>query len=248
MKNNKYKSVWISDIHLGTNISKAKELSKFLSDNSFENIFLVGDIIDIQQMKQKLFWKKTHNKVIRQLLKIAKHKDKNVFYIFGNHDEFLNLFENENFGAIKILERYNYTTLKGEKILILHGHQFDGIVTKMKWLYWLGDNAYTFALWLNSCYNTLSKLFGRKYWSLSQFLKSKVKNVISFVNNFENLVIEEAKKEKVDTVICGHIHVSADKKIDSIRYMNCGCWTEYCSAIVETLDGDLKLIEIEVGK
>jgi UDP-2,3-diacylglucosamine pyrophosphatase LpxH len=239
----KYRSLFISDVHLGTVNSQANVLLKFLKENDFENLFLVGDIIDIQQMKQKLFWKKSHNRIIQRILKIAKNK--NVKYIYGNHDEFLSLFEDENFGSIEIVERMKYTTLKGEEVLILHGHQFDGVITKMKWLYWIGDNAYTFALFLNRWYNKIRKFFKKPYWSLSQFLKSKVKNSINFINDFEKLVALEAKKEDVKTVIAGHIHVTADREIDSIRYINCGCWTEYTSCVVETLEGDLKVIEIK---
>lgn len=212
-----YNSVWVSDLHLGTNISKAKELHNFLKENTFNNIFLVGDIIDMQQMKKKLFWKKSHNKVIQLLLKLS--KTYNVYFIAGNHDEMLSIFDGDSFGSITVHERLSYTTLKGDKALILHGHQFDGIITKMKWLYWVGDNMYTLALFLNKVYNFITSLFGRNYWSLSQYLKSKVKNVVSFINNFENIVVEEAKKGGYDTVICGHIHVYADKNIDDIRYL-----------------------------
>lgn len=239
----KYKSVWISDVHLGTINSQADILLNFLKENEFENLFLVGDIIDIQQMKQKLFWKKSHNRVIQRILKLAKKI--NVKYIYGNHDEFLNLFDNENFGSIEILERVKYKTVKGEEILILHGHQFDGVVTKMKWLYWIGDNAYNFALFLNRLSNKIRKFFKKPYWSLSQYLKSKVKNAINFINDFENLVALEAKKEDVKIVIAGHIHVTADRNIDGVRYINCGCWTEYTSCVIETLDGELKVIIVD---
>lgn len=237
-----YNSIFISDVHLGTSNSQAKKLYDFLKTTEFKNLFLVGDIIDIQQMKQKLFWKKSHNKVLRYMLKIAKNK--NVYYIYGNHDEFLQLFDKENFGSIHILERMKYTTLKDEEILILHGHQFDGIILKMKWLYWIGDNAYSFALWLNRLNNTIRKYLKKPYWSLSQFLKSKVKSSLNFINDFEHLIVQETRKENVKTVIAGHIHVATDKRIDDIRYLNCGCWTEYTSCVVEDLEGNLKMIEL----
>jgi len=150
----------------------------------------------------------------------------------------------EHVSEISVKKEVFYTSSEGKKYLVVHGDEFDGVVTKMKWLYWLGDNAYSFALFLNRWVNRLRKLFGLKYWSLSQFLKAQVKGAIQFVNNFEQLVINKARKESCDGVICGHIHVHADKDCDGVHYLNTGCWTEYCSAVVDDDEG-IRVIILE---
>lgn len=237
----KYNTLIISDTHLGTKISKVEKLKKFLKDNKFDKIYLNGDIIDILSMKKNFFWKSDHNNIIRLILKLSKKTD--VRYIIGNHDIFLETFLNDSFGNIKILERDIHTTKKGEKCLVLHGHQFDGFMLKeASWLYWIGDKGYTLALHLNKYINFFRKIFKKRDWSLSMYLKENIKNVIKFVNNFEKLIVEEAKISKVDTVICGHIHISDDKMIDGVRYMNSGCVTEFTSCIVEHKDGRLETI------
>ena len=238
----KYKTAFVSDFHLGTPVSQVDKILDFLKNNEFEKIYLIGDIIDMIAMKKHFLWNTNHNTVIQKILRLAR-KNSEIVYIYGNHDYFLELFNSEIFGNIKITEREIYTTVSGKKMLIFHGHQMDGIIKDMTWLYNLGDSAYTFALSLNSIVNKLRSLFGLKYWSLSMYLKSKVKNIIKFVNNFEKLVVEEAEKSKVDIVVCGHIHMSADKEIGNIRYINTGCWTETCSALVEHFDGTLELID-----
>lgn len=235
----KYKSLIVSDIHCGISHSRVKELNKILKDNTFDNIFLNGDIIDMTNFKSSFYWDNETTKFIRKILKLSK-KSK-VVYLIGNHDYFLEMFLGENLANITFCKEYFYTTLKGEKVLLLHGDCFDGVITKMKWLYWLGDNAYSFALFLNFYYNKIRSFFGGNYWSLSKYLKSKVKSAIQFVNNFEHLVVQKAKNENVDTIICGHIHVYDDKVIDGIRYMNSGDFVENNSYIIEDLEGNLIL-------
>jgi UDP-2,3-diacylglucosamine pyrophosphatase LpxH len=169
-----------------------------------------------------------------------------IEYIIGNHDIFLEFFIQDHFGNIKLLERDVHITADGRKCLVMHGHQFDGVIKKMPWLYWLGDTMYDFALFMNTWFNRARSLLGKDYWSLSLYLKTKVKNVIKFMNNYEQLVVHEVKKDKsFDTVIVGHIHMAADKEISGIRYLNCGCWTEFCSAVVEHEDGKLELIMVD---
>ncbi len=155
------------------------------------------------------------------------------------------MFLDETLSNIKFSKEMKYTTVKGEEVLLIHGDKFDGVITNMRWLYWLGDRAYSFALFLNFWVNKSRSIFGKRYWSLSKYLKSKVKGAIQFINNFEKLIVEDAKMNKVDIVIAGHIHVAEDKVIDGIRYMNCGDWVEQTTCIVEDLEGNLILINVE---
>jgi UDP-2,3-diacylglucosamine pyrophosphatase LpxH len=238
----KYKSLFISDIHLGTGNTQTDKLLEFLKENEFENIFLVGDIIDMLMMKRKFYWKKRHNKVVQKLLKMSKNS--NITYIVGNHDIFLETFIGEKFGNIQIEEKVKYTTSQGERCLIIHGHQFDGALMTYTWLYHIGSLAYDFSMWLNRYLNKLRSFLNLEYWSLSMYLKSKTKEAIKFVNNFEKIVTDYAKNEEVNTVIAGHIHMKEDKVIDDIRYMNCGCFTEFTSCIIEDLNGNLKVIDV----
>jgi UDP-2,3-diacylglucosamine pyrophosphatase LpxH len=239
----KYNTLFISDIHLGTSNCQVDKLLDFLSNNTFNKIYLVGDIIDMIMMKRKFYWKKKHNKVIQNLLKISKNTE--VIYIIGNHDIFLETFIDEKFGNILVKETDIHISKKGEKCLVLHGHQFDGALMTYTWLYWLGSAAYDLSLLVNRWYNKFrTKMLKKEYWSLSMYLKSKTKEAIKFINNFEELVSDFAKKENVDIVIAGHIHMKEDKYIKEVRYMNCGCWTEFTSCIVETIDGELKILDI----
>jgi UDP-2,3-diacylglucosamine pyrophosphatase LpxH len=231
----RYKTVWISDVHLGTDITKSKELLKFIKENEFEKLYLNGDIIDIVQMKKKVFWNTDHSTIIQKLL-------------IGNHDELLksmidcnDMFQDAN---IQFVERDIHHTVNGEKILTLHGHQFDGALKTWTWLYFVGDKAYSFALFINKWYNRISSIFGCNYWSLSLYLKTKVKNAVKFISKFEQTVVDEAKKHDVGIVCAGHIHVVQDINIDDVRYLNSGCWTEYCSCVVEHVNGELEVLKI----
>jgi UDP-2,3-diacylglucosamine pyrophosphatase LpxH len=239
----KYKSLFLSDLHIGIEHCQVSKLNKFLKENEFENLFLVGDIIDMTNLKSKVYWNNESTKFIRRILKESKHK--NVYYIIGNHDYFLEMFLGETLSNIKFSKEMKYTTVKGEEVLLIHGDKFDGMITNMRWLYWLGDRAYSFALFLNLWVNKTRSIFGKRYWSLSKYLKSKVKGAIQFVNNFEKLIVEDAKNNNVQVVIAGHIHVAEDKIIDGIRYMNCGDWVEQTTCIVEDLNGNLILMNIE---
>lgn len=241
-----YKTLFISDIHLGTNVAQADKLVEFLKDNHFEKIYLVGDIIDMIAMKRKFYWKKKHNKSVQELLRLSKKSE--VVYIIGNHDIYLESFVNERFGNILIKERDVHVTKKGEKCLVIHGHQFDGAIMTYTWLYLIGSKAYDISIYLSNLVSKIRRLLGMKYWSLSMYLKSKTKSAIKFVNNFEHIVAEYASDQEVDTVIAGHIHMKEDKIFEledkEIRYLNCGCFTEFTSCVVETLEGELKLIDV----
>lgn len=239
-----YRTVFISDIHLGINISQADTLLKFLKNNTFDKLYLIGDIIDMVALKKKFLWSPLHNKVISQFVKLGK-KGVDVRYIPGNHDFYMRDFIHEEFGGIPIMMNDIHITASGKKYLVLHGDEFDGFIKDLFWLYTLGDWAYNVALLLNSWLNKVRHIFKMKKWSLSLYLKTKVKNVVSFINDFEQLVVYEAKRQNVDGVICGHIHKAEMTHIDDIHYCNDGCWTEFCSAIVEHESGELELIFIE---
>lgn len=239
-----YKCCFISDVHLGTNVSQAETLLKFLKGNTFDKLYLVGDIIDITALKKRFLWTPSHNKVISQFVKIAK-KGTDVKYIPGNHDFYMRDFIGESFGGIPILENDIHITSSGKRYLVLHGDEFDGFIKDFFWLYHLGDTAYSFALFLNTCLNKVRQAFKMKKWSLSLYLKTKVKNAVSFINDFEKLVVDEAKRKNIGGVICGHIHKAEMTYIEDVHYCNTGCWTEFCSAIIENEAGELELIYIE---
>ena len=240
----KYKTICISDLHLGSKDCKSLLLLDFLKNNTCENLFLVGDIIDgwkIQQKKWK--WDQTHTNVIRKILSYAK-KGTNVNYIVGNHDEFLRtvLTYDLAFGMIKIHNTFEYKAINGKKYLIVHGDLFDGILKYHKWISYLGDYLYEFILWLNTHFNTIRRKCGFGYWSLSKYLKLSVKKAVIYIVNFENNMIDYCKRKGYDGVICGHIHHAEIKNVDGIQYMNDGDFVESCTALVEDYEGNWKII------
>ena len=239
----KYKTICISDLHLGTTDCKADLLNNFLKHHSCDNLFLVGDIIDgwkIQQNKWR--WKQSHTNVMQNILKYSKHGCK-VTYVTGNHDEFLRPFVNQfSLGNITICNQAEYRDTKGNRLLITHGDMFDGITRMSKWISFLGDSAYDFVLWINTHFNYMRHKFGFGYWSLSKFLKSKVKKAVGFVFKFEETLADYCDKKGYDGVICGHIHTPEIKVIKDIIYMNDGDWVESCSALVEHYDGKWEIV------
>jgi UDP-2,3-diacylglucosamine pyrophosphatase LpxH len=239
-----YRSIFISDLHLGTRDCKAKELNNFLKNNSSDNLYLVGDIIDGWKIQQnKLLWKQSHTNVIGNILKISKHGTR-VIYIAGNHDEFLRpmLHYTIDIGAIEISNQCEHMGADGKKYLVIHGDLFDGISKIAPWLNFLGDKAYDTILSLNSKFNWIRHKLGFGYWSLSKFLKHKVKKAIDFIFQFENNLAAYCKKRGFDGVICGHIHHPEIKEIDGITYMNDGDWVESMSALVEHHSGKWEII------
>ena len=239
----KYKSIFISDIHLGTRFSKAKSLLNFLKYNECEHLFLVGDIIDGWAIKRKLIWPQEHSDVIQKILKKAR-KGTKVTFITGNHDEFLRPFVPLLLGnTITITNELEYDALNNKKYYITHGDFFDSITMTKKWLAILGDYGYDILLHLNVVLNFFRKNIGiKKYWSLSKYVKDNVKSSVSFINDFEKVLSNHARNKGYDGIICGHIHKAEIRVIDEIEYLNCGDWVESCSAIVETFDGKFEII------
>ncbi len=239
----KYKSIFISDVHLGTKFSQADLLLNFLKNTESENLFLVGDIIDGWAIRRKFKWYQSHSNVVQRILKIAK-KGTKVHFITGNHDEFIRPFVPLILGdSLEVTNEMNYKALDGKKYLITHGDFFDMVTMTKKWLAVLGDYGYDLILHLNLILMKIFKLFKIKTkWSLSKFVKDNVKKSVSFINDYENILSTYAKKNNYDGVICGHIHKAEIRTINDINYMNCGDWVESCSAIVETFDGKWEMI------
>lgn len=240
---NHYRTIWISDVHLGTKDSQAEMLLDFLKYNESDTLYLVGDIIDGWHLKKswKWNWQQSHNDVIQKLLRKAR-KGTEVVYIPGNHDEAARDYVGLDFGGVKLRREAEHTTADGKRLLIIHGDEFDGVMQYAKWLAHLGDTLYTFALTLNRYFNKIRRAMGKPYWSLSQYLKHKVKNAVSFITQFESILADAAKRRGFDGVVCGHIHQAEIKTYDDILYTNCGDWVESITALVEHNDGKLEII------
>lgn len=237
----RYRTIWISDIHLGTRGCKAELLLEFLRYTHAETLFLVGDIVDGWRLKRSWYWNQSHNDVVQKLLRKAR-KGANVIYVPGNHDEALRDFTELQFGGITVQMEAIHQTADGRRLLVTHGDHFDGIVTYAKWLALLGDAAYGFALNLNTWFNHLRRRMGLPYWSLSAYLKNRVKNAVEFISDYERAIAEEARRRHVDGVVCGHIHHAEIRMIDGILYCNDGDWVESCTALVEHFDGRLEIL------
>jgi UDP-2,3-diacylglucosamine pyrophosphatase LpxH len=239
-----YRSIFISDVHLGTKDCKAGHLNNFLKHNSCETLYLVGDIIDAWKIKQnKWRWKQSHTNVVRRILGHAK-RDTRIVYVLGNHDEFLRpyLQYNLNFGMVEMHNQIEHIGADGKRYLVVHGDLFDGITRLAPWLSFLGDKAYDTILSLNSKFNWILHRMGIGYFSLSRFLKRKVKKAVDFMFQFEVNLAAYCKKRGYDGVICGHIHHAEIKEIDGVIYMNDGDWVESMTALVENHDGTWQII------
>ena len=237
----KYRTIFISDFHLGSKGCQSSMLLDFLRNTRSDYLYLVGDIIDGWRLKNKWFWPQEHNDVVQKILRKARHGTK-VYYVSGNHDELVRKFVPINLGEVNIVNEVIHITADNKKLLILHGDKFDAIIRVAPWLAHLGDYAYDFALWINVTLNKIRKTLGYKYWSLSKFLKLKVKKAVSYINRYEEVVANYAYKKNMDGVVCGHIHHASDKIIGDVHYYNDGDWVENCSALVEHFDGKLELI------
>ena len=240
----KYRSIFISDIHLGIKYSRVPELLNFLRDNECDNLYLIGDIIDGWELKRKWYWDDNYNLLVQKILRKSR-KGTNVVYITGNHDDFLRSFDIPiKLGDINITNEIIHTTYTGEKYLIVHGDKFDGVFNNMTWISHLGSWLYDVILYFSAKLAKIRQKLGMKYWSLSHFIKFRVKKAIKCMTNFEVSLVEEAKKQNVDGVICGHIHHASHKTIDGIEYYNCGSWLEHCNAVVEHLDGRFEVLNV----
>jgi UDP-2,3-diacylglucosamine pyrophosphatase LpxH len=237
----RHRAIWLSDIHLGTRGCKADFLLDFLRCNDCEYLYLVGDIIDGWQLRRSWFWDQAHNDVVQKILRKAR-KGTQVIYVPGNHDEFARGYVNNMFGGITVKPDAIHEMRDGRRLLVIHGDEFDGVVRYAKWLAMLGDVAYQLVLSLNHWFNKIRRQFGYPYWSLSAYLKHKVKNAVQFIDDFESMVAREAVLRGVDGIVCGHIHKAELKYINGVLYCNDGDWVESCTALVETLHGSLEIL------
>ena len=236
-----FRTIWISDIHLGTRGCNAEMLIDFLDHVDSETMFLVGDIIDGWRLKKKFYWPAAHNDIVWRLLKRAKRGTK-VIYIPGNHDEIFRQFSGLDFGGVAIRRKAIHETADGRRLLVLHGDEFDAITLAHTWLAHVGDVAYNLLMVLNRWVNLFRRTLNMPYWSLSKHAKAKVKNAVQFISNYEEIVAHAAGTRGVDGVVCGHIHTAEHRRIGSVDYYNDGDWVEGCTALVEHHDGRMEIL------
>jgi UDP-2,3-diacylglucosamine pyrophosphatase LpxH len=237
-----YRTVWLSDVHLGTRGCKAECLLDFLTHVQCERLYLVGDIIDFWKLKNGFHWPKLQNEIVRTVMAMAA-RGTEVIYIPGNHDELFRGYIGTEFNGIRISENAIHTGADGRRFLVLHGDEFDGVVCSSRWLAVLGSEAYDLLLILNRWFNHGRRLLGFPYWSMSACIKHKVKNAVNFIFSFEEALIHAAKEQQLDGVICGHIHHAALRDTEQgVLYANCGDWVESCTALSEDLAGNLSII------
>ena len=236
-----HRTIFISDTHLGTRGCKAEMLADFLARNACDTLFLVGDIVDGWRLKQRWYWPEAHSWVVQELL----HKidaGTRVIYVPGNHDEVLRAYCGRAIAGVEVMREAVHETADGRRFLVLHGDQYDGVIAYARWLALLGDWAYTLALQINDVFNTARRALGLPYWSLSAYLKQKVKNAVEFVCRYEEAVAREVHAKGLDGVVCGHIHHAAIKQIGAITYHNDGDWVESCTALVEDARGNMEIL------
>jgi UDP-2,3-diacylglucosamine pyrophosphatase LpxH len=236
-----FRTIFISDVHLGSRGCQARLLLDFMRFHDAEQIFLVGDIVDGWRLRRGWYWPQEHNDVVQKLLRKAR-KGSKVTYIPGNHDEFLRDYLGSHFGGVEVVDRTIHETADGKRFLIIHGDQFDVVVRHSRWLAHVGDTAYATVLVLNTLFNRVRRRLGFDYWSLSAYLKFKVKNAVNYIGAFEDALAGAARKEGADGVVCGHIHHARIVDMSGFQYINTGDWVESCTAVVEHHDGRLEII------
>ncbi len=238
----RYRTVWISDIHLGTRGCNAEMLLDFLRAIDCETLYLVGDIVDGWRLRKGWYWPDAHNEVVRRVLKLA-HRGTHVVLVAGNHDEMLRPYAGMSFGGVEVALEAIHQTADGRRLLITHGDGFDTVVLYARWLAFLGDKAYSVLLRLNVVLNAVRRRLKLPYWSLSAYLKKRVKNAVQFIGAFEDAVAHAARDRQVDGVVCGHIHSAEIRQIGDVTYYNDGDWVESCTALVEDHTGAMSIVD-----
>lgn len=237
-----YRSIWISDVHLGTRGSKADFLLDFLKYTESDHLYLVGDIVDGWRLKRSWYWPQAHNDVVQKILRKAR-KGTRVVFIPGNHDEVLRDYCGIVFGEVEVVDELVHETADGRRFLLIHGDQFDQVMRHHRWVAVLGDKAYELLVRINTLLSWGRRKLGISgYWSLAGYAKRKVKTALTFIFDFETSAIHHARERGLDGVICGHIHWATIREIDGLTYVNCGDWVDSCTAIVEHFDGRLELV------
>ena len=241
----KYRTIWISDVHLGTKGCNAELLIDFLDHTDSETMYLVGDIIDGWRLKKKFYWPAEHNDIVWRILKRARRGTR-IVYIPGNHDEMVRPFSGMNFGGVEILRAAFHDTADGRRLMVLHGDEFDTIMLAHRWLAFVGDALYHMMMKLNGWVAAFRKIMGLPYWSISKAAKHKVKNAVEFISKYEEVVARAAGERGVDGVVCGHIHTAEIRDFEhdgrKVEYYNDGDWVEGCNALVEHFDGTMELL------
>ena len=240
MAEKRYRAAFISDLHLGTRGCNADAVLRFLRETDFDTLYIVGDLIDVWSLRRSRYWPQSHNDVVQKILRKGR-KGTRLIYVPGNHDEMLRDFLGE-YGNLRIARRVIHETADGRRLLIIHGDELDTVVQNVKWLAYIGDVGYQTLLKLNRPVNFLRHRFGLGYWSLSAYVKHKVKNAVAFIGEFEQAVVRYARDFRVQGVLCGHIHHAAVREVDGVSYYNCGDFVESCTALVEHLDGRMELL------
>ena len=240
-KKTHYPAIFLSDIHLGTRGCQAEALRDFLKHHSCDRLYLVGDIIDGWRLKSNFYWPQAHNDVLRRILTLAK-RGTQVIYVTGNHDEFLRKYSDMQFGNLELVDDAVHVTQKGERLHVLHGDRYDVITRYHRWLAFLGDYGYGFLLNTNTLVNWARKRLGYQPWSLSAYVKHRVKRAVNFISEFETAVATECRQRGYDGTICGHIHHAEISQIEGITYMNCGDWVESCTALTEDEHGNFEIV------
>jgi len=238
----KFRTIWISDTHLGTPGCNAEMLLDFLKSVECETLYLVGDIIDGWQLRKGWYWPPKHNDIVRSVMKAAKHGTR-VVYVPGNHDEMFRDYTGLQLGDIELMPEAIHVTADGRRLLVLHGDIFDSVVLYARWLAFLGDSAYTLLLKANKGVNLVRRRFGLPYWSLAAHLKKRVKNAVQFICRFEEAVAHAAADRGVDGVVCGHIHSAEIRQFGAVTYYNDGDWVESCTALIEHADGRIEILD-----
>lgn len=238
----RYRTVWISDLHLGTRGCNARMLVDFLRSIQCDTLYLVGDIVDGWRLKKGWYWPDAHNEVVRRILKMA-HRGTRVVFVAGNHDEMLRDYAGLTFGGVELVLEAVHETADGRRLLVTHGDSFDGVVLYARWLAFLGDKAYGLLLRANIAFNAVRRRLKMPYWSLSAYLKKRVKNAVQFVSSFETAVASEAQSRGFDGVVCGHIHCAEIREFGGITYYNDGDWVESCTALAEDAKGRITIID-----
>lgn len=237
----RFRTIWISDVHLGTRGCNAEMLIDFLDHVDSDTMYLVGDIVDGWRLKKRFYWPPAHNDVVRRLLKRARRGTR-VVYIPGNHDEVFRQFTGLDFGGVEIRRKAIHETADGRRLLVLHGDEFDAVTMGHRWIAHLGDAAYQALMGVNRWVGLVRRWAGMPYWSLSKHAKARVKNAVAFVSRFEEIVAHAAGSRGVDGVVCGHIHTADMREIGGIEYYNDGDWVEGCNALVEHIDGRMEIL------
>lgn len=236
-----FRTLFLSDMHLGSKAARAEALVDFLRLHDAEKIYLVGDIVDGWRLKRSWHWPQSHNDVVQSLLRKAR-RGTEIVYVPGNHDEFLRAFPGTHFGGIEVRLTDIHVTADGRRFLVTHGDEFDVVVCHARIVAYLGDWAYDAAIALNQGLNNVRRWLGLPYWSLSAWAKLRVKNAVSFIGAFETTLAAEAQRHDCDGVVCGHIHHARIDAGEKLTYVNTGDWVESCTAVVEHHDGRLELV------